>query len=187
MEHQKILNSLNEANDSKFVTREWNIVNDQSNANYDTGNEIIYNTEVLKFNICDSNDAYILVRGDIITTACSITTKVTFENRAPFTKCITKIYGTTIDDDEDLGLVIPMYSLIEHNSNYSETAGSLWFNSKNEATNFNAYIANNNNFKFFEYQAKFLGNIEADGASGILKNVTTAVPLKHLCFVCSWC
>ena len=34
MEHQKILNLLNEANSSKFVTRKWNIVNDQSNANY---------------------------------------------------------------------------------------------------------------------------------------------------------
>ena len=62
MEHQKILNSLNEANNSKFVTRKWNIVNDQSNANYDVGNEIIYNTEVLKSNLCDYNDAYILVR-----------------------------------------------------------------------------------------------------------------------------
>ena len=40
MEHQKILNSVNEANDSKFVTRKWIIVNDQSNANYDVGNEI---------------------------------------------------------------------------------------------------------------------------------------------------
>ena len=29
MEHQKILNLLNEANDSKFVIRKWNIVNDQ--------------------------------------------------------------------------------------------------------------------------------------------------------------
>ena len=26
MKHQKILNLLNEANDSKFVTRKWNIV-----------------------------------------------------------------------------------------------------------------------------------------------------------------
>ena len=34
MEHQKILHLLNEANDSKFVTRKWNIVNDQSNTNY---------------------------------------------------------------------------------------------------------------------------------------------------------
>ena len=44
MKHQKILNLLNEARDSKFVTRKWNIVNDQSNRNYDAGNEIIYNT-----------------------------------------------------------------------------------------------------------------------------------------------
>ena len=46
---------------SKFVTRNWNIVNDQSNANYRVGNEIIYGTEVLKSNICDCNYAYILL------------------------------------------------------------------------------------------------------------------------------
>ena len=34
MEHQNILNLLIEANDSKFVARKWNIVNDNSNANY---------------------------------------------------------------------------------------------------------------------------------------------------------
>ena len=51
MEHQKILELLNEANDSKFVTRKWNIINDQSNANYDVGNEIICNSEVLKSNL----------------------------------------------------------------------------------------------------------------------------------------
>ena len=39
MEQQKILNLLNEASGSKLVTRKWNIVNDQSNANYDAGNE----------------------------------------------------------------------------------------------------------------------------------------------------
>ena len=43
MEHQKILNLLNEANDSKFVTRKRNIVNDNSKANYGEGNEITYN------------------------------------------------------------------------------------------------------------------------------------------------
>ena len=51
MEHQKILNLLNEANDSKFVTRKWNIVNNKSNKNYIVGNDIIYNTEDLKSNI----------------------------------------------------------------------------------------------------------------------------------------
>ena len=38
---------------SKFVTKKWNIVNNDQNANYDVGNEIIYNTEVLKSNLCN--------------------------------------------------------------------------------------------------------------------------------------
>ena len=75
MDHQKILNSLNEANDYKIVARKWNIANDQSNANYDVGNEIICYTKVLKYSLCYYNDAYILVRGDIISTAHNIPNK----------------------------------------------------------------------------------------------------------------
>ena len=44
-------NLLNEGSDSTFATRKWNIANDQSNANYDVGNEIIYNAKVLKSNL----------------------------------------------------------------------------------------------------------------------------------------
>ena len=40
MEHQKILKLLNDANDSKFVTRKWNVVNDNSNSNYAAANDI---------------------------------------------------------------------------------------------------------------------------------------------------
>ena len=72
---------------------------------------------------------------------------------APFTKCITKIDETTIDDTEDSDLVMPMYNLIEHSSNYSETAVSFWFYFKDETINFNADIVNDNNFKSFEYKA----------------------------------
>ena len=64
MEHQKIVNILNESSNFKFVTKEWSLVNRQSSANYDAGNEIIYSTEVLKSNLCDWNDAYMLVTGD---------------------------------------------------------------------------------------------------------------------------
>ena len=124
MEHQKILNLLNEASDSKFLTKNWNIVNDQSNANYGVGYEIIHNTEVLKSNLCDYNDAYILIRGDI-TVAEASETQVSFKNCAPFTKCITKIDGTTKNEAEDLDLVMPVYNLIEYSSNYSETTGLL--------------------------------------------------------------
>ena len=51
---------------------------------------------------------------------------------------------------------MPMYNLIKHSSDYSETTGSLWFFSKDKATNVNADISNINNFKSFEYKAKFL-------------------------------
>ena len=138
MEHQKTLNLLNEKSDSKFV-------NDQSNANYDTGNEIIYNKEVLKSNLCDYNYVCIIVRGNITVTTAPAT-QGSFKFCAPFTKCITKFDGTAI--------VLPMCNLIEYSSNYSETRGILWFYSKDETTNFNAGIANNNNFKSFKYKAK---------------------------------
>ena len=76
-------------------------------------------------------------------------TQVSFKNCAPFTKCITKIDGTAIDDSKDLDLVMLMDNMIEYNLNYSETTGSLWSYSKDEATNFDVDIANNN-FKSFE-------------------------------------
>ena len=167
MEHLKILNLLNEASDPKFMTRKWNVVKSQSSTNYDVGNEIIYNTEVLKSNPCNQNDTYILVRGYIITTPHTNPTLVAFKNCAPFTKYITKIDGTTIDDAEDLGLVMLIQNLMEYSLNYSEITRSLWFYSKDQATNFNLDIENNNNFKSFEYNPKLLGN-------------TVAVLLKYL-------
>ena len=71
---------------------------------------------------------------------------------------IIKVVETTIDDAEDLDLVIPMYNLIEYSSNCSETTGSLWFYSKDEGTDFNNNIANTDTFKSFNYRAKLLGN-----------------------------
>ena len=125
MEHQKILHLLNDANDYKFVTRKWNIVSDNLNANYGIGNEIIYHAEVLKSNLCDYSDAYILVRVDITVTAAPAT-QVAFRNCAWVTKCITitKIDGATKDGAEDLDLVMSMYNLIECSSIYYETTES---------------------------------------------------------------
>ena len=125
MEHEKILNLLNKAYDFKFVTRKWSIVNDQSSKNYYVRNDTeIYNTEILKSHLGDYNDAYILVRGEITILVYPVT-QVAFKNCTPFTKYITKIDGTTIDDAEDLDLVMSMCSLIEHSSNYSDMTGSL--------------------------------------------------------------
>ena len=50
-----------------------------SKRNQDEGNQIIYNA-VLKSNLCDYKDAYILVRGDIVTAAHNNPTPVPFKN-----------------------------------------------------------------------------------------------------------
>ena len=110
----------------KFVTRKWNIVNDNSKLNRDATDEITYNLEITESNLCDYKDAYILVSGDI-TEVAAPATQVAFTNSAPFTKCIIQIDETTIDDAEDLDLVMPMHNLIQYSSYYSETTGSLWF------------------------------------------------------------
>ena len=57
-----------------------------------------------------------------------------FKNCAPFSKCIIKIEEATIDDAEELDLVMP---IIEYSSNYSETTGNLLLYSKDEESNFN--------------------------------------------------
>ena len=62
MEEQNIFNFLIEASDSKFVTRKWKFLNDQSDAKYDVWNKNIFNTEVLKSNPSNYNDGYILLR-----------------------------------------------------------------------------------------------------------------------------
>ena len=144
--------------------------------------KLIYNREVLKSNLGDFNDSYILVRGDITVTT-SPATQVSFKNCAPFTRCITKVDGITTDDAKDLDLVMPIHNLIEYSSNYSETTGILWFYSKDEATDFNNNIVNTDDFKSFKYKAKLLGNTEAqpaqNNANGILKNTAIAVLLKY--------
>ena len=116
MEHQKVLNLLNETNDSKIIARKWNIINYNSKSNYDSTNKITYNADILKSNLCHYSDAHILVRGDI-TVVGAPATQLAFKNCAPFTKCITKIDETTIDDVHNLDRVMPMHNLIEYSSN----------------------------------------------------------------------
>ena len=50
---------------------------------------------------------------------------IIIRNFVPFTDCISEI-NTKIDNAKDIGIVMPMYNLIEYSDNYSETSGSLW-------------------------------------------------------------
>lgn len=55
----------------------------------------MYSTEVLKFNLGDFSNAYMLVKGNIIVAGTPVT-QAAFKNYASFTKCTTKTDGATI-------------------------------------------------------------------------------------------
>ena len=72
MEFQKIVNFLDTTSDNKdlpkFVTKKWIEVYDQSQKNYDVNKEIRIKTSMLRSDLCDFNDAYIVVKGTITIT-----------------------------------------------------------------------------------------------------------------------
>ena len=102
MEHQKAVNLLNEASGSRFLRKKTGIspAINQRHIYYELGSDVIYYTEVLNSNLCDFNDACILVRGNIIITRRNNPTQVVFKNFAPFINCITKTDGLTLDNAE---------------------------------------------------------------------------------------
>ena len=68
MEFQKIVNFLNtnfDENLPRFITKKWVEVYDQSGGNYSVNKEIRIKTSILRSDLCDFNDAYIVVKGDI--------------------------------------------------------------------------------------------------------------------------
>ena len=70
MEYQKIINLLDNILNqlSKFKTKNWIDINDQSRAVYNNNNDIRFKTTMLKPSLCDYSDAYILVKGTITIT-----------------------------------------------------------------------------------------------------------------------
>ena len=133
MEFQRNINLLDITSDDKdlpkYVTKKWIEVYDQSEKNYSVDKEIRIKTPMLRSDLCDFSNAYIVVKGDIIVTSPNNAKRnksVTFKNNAPFINCITKINGIKIDNAEDLDVVMPMYNLLEYSKSYKKTTGSLW-------------------------------------------------------------
>ena len=137
MEYQKIANLLDTVSiqPSKFRTNNWVEINDESRGTY-TSNDIKLKTTILRPNLCDYADAYILVKGTIIIIGAENDDAakrldernkgVVLKNCAPFTKCISRINNTDADNAQDIDIVMPMYNLIEYSDNYPKTSGSLW-------------------------------------------------------------
>ena len=187
METQKIANLSGDATSesSKFATRKWYVINDQNKTDYGEGNEncatIKFETQVIKSNLCDYSDAYILVTGNITATGGDANTRVAFKNCAPFTKCITHINDEHVDNADNLDIIMPMYNLIEYSDNYWDTSGSLWQFKRDEQNMNNGNPANvtTDDSSSFKYKSSFFKPLTA-ADNGVFKDVKIAVPLKYL-------
>ena len=170
----------------QFVTKKWIEVYDQSEKNYNPNKEIRTKTSMLRSDLCDYSDAYIVVKGTITVVrpnGAKKTKIVAFENNAPFINCISKINGVKIDNAEDLDNVMPMYNLLEYNKNYKKTTDCLWNYYRDEPSN--PLSSNSQSFKYKTSIAGNTYNIGADeegcNANKVGKNETEVViPLKNL-------
>ena len=133
MELQKITNFLDTNIDDKdlprFVTKKWIEVYDQSEKNYKVSKETRTKTLMLRTDLCDFSDVYIVVKGDITLKGDADANKraknIAFKNKTPFINCISKIYGVKVDNAEDLDVVMPMHNFFKYSKNYRKTMGGL--------------------------------------------------------------
>ena len=160
MEIQKIINLLDATSDQKdlprFVTKKWIEVYDQSEKSYSVKKEIRIKTSMLRSDLCDYSNAYIIVRGDITVINPNNAKRnkaVAFKNNAPFINCISKISGIKIDNAEDLDVVMAMYNLLEHSKSYRKTTGSLWKYYRDQPSN-----PLSTNSESFKYKTSITGN-----------------------------
>ena len=115
----------------RFITKKWVEVHDQSGSaedRYKPSKQIRFKTSMLRSDLCDFSDAYIVVKGDITLEKenrrgfIDIRNRfLAFKNNATLTNCISKINNVLID----VIVVMSIYNLLEYSKNYRKTAGSL--------------------------------------------------------------
>ena len=127
--------------------------------NYNVNKEIRIKTAILRTDLCDFSDAYIVVEGNITVTERNEpkrNKRVAFKNNAPFIKCISKINGIQIDN----AIVISMYNLRQYSKNYRKTTGKLWNYYRDKPSN---HLSSNS--ESFKYKTSITGNTYNVGAS----------------------
>ena len=187
---------------SKFVTREYVRINGLSNT-YNENKSIRFKTPMLRSNLCDYSDAYILVNGTITVTALGANNgaynirdkknrPLILKSNAPFVSCITRINVELIEDTDYLDIVIPMYNLLEYSKNYRKTTGSLYNYYRDELTNDDNDNKSDNrnvvNSEAFKYKNKTTGNTynvdagaqDYDVNKNGTQKIELAIPLKYL-------
>ena len=194
MENQKIINLLDKIDtDSKhFATNKWYIVNDENHTNYgvdkNTGannpDTIKYDTRVLKPNLCDYAEAYILVDGTIRAERATViaNTRLVLKNCAPFTKCNLEINDEHVDTAENLDILMTIYNLIAYSDNYQDSSATLYQYKRDEPSEADPIDdLTSNNSDSFKYKVNLLGNPNTVAPDGISRlSVKVVVPLKYL-------
>ena len=132
MEYQKIINFLDNTPNqlSKFKTKNWIGMNDQSRGTYNINSDIRFKTTMLRSSLCDYSDAYTLAKGGITITgaghdaaarqADERNKDLTFKNCTPFINCKSKINNAEIENAKNIDIVMPMYNLRKYSDNYSK-------------------------------------------------------------------
>ena len=121
---------------------------------------------MLRSDLCDYADAYILVNGTITVAGNQPGDRqnrpLILKNNAPFVPCITRINNELIEGADDLDIVMPMYNLLEYSKNYRKTIGSLYNyyrDELNDDANLNNFADNNVvSSNSFQYKNKIIGN-----------------------------
>ena len=190
MEYRKIINLLGNIpphQAPRFVTKIWVKIYDESGGTYNVNKEVRFKTPMLRSDLCDYNEAYVVVTGKITVTNQNNTPydkELALKNNAPFFSCISKINVTLIDYADDLDIIMPMYNLLEHSKNYGKTTGSLWNYYRDEP---NSGFNNNNRDRIyysikdsesFNYKTNITGKLENN--ENKLENIEIVVPLRHL-------
>ena len=183
MKYQKIANLIEDTSNqpSKFRTKIWVEINDESRGTYNVNSQIKFKTTMLKSSLCDYSDACILVKGTIRITGAGADAAarqaderdkgVAFKNYAPFTNCISEINNTQVDNAKDIDILMPMPNLIEYSNNYAKNTGSLWQYFRDEP---NDDIEDSESFTS---KIKITGKTADDDNE---KDVEIMVPLKYL-------
>ena len=137
-----------------------------------------FKTSMVRSDLWDYSDAYIVVKGDITVTDPNINgydEKLAFENNTPFSCCILKINSALIDNVKYLDIVMPMYNLTEYSQNYLKIRGNLWNYYRDEpnsgAEGKTDYSIKDS--KSFDYKTKITRRIEGNNTEKEVKVVVS--------------
>ena len=121
-----------------------------------------------------------MVDGTIRGTGGNNNTRLALKNYAPFTKCNLEINDDHVDTAENLGIVMPMYNLIEYSDNYQDSSATLYQYKRDEPPENDAVAdLTADNLSSLKYKISLLGNpVVANNIARI--NVKVVVPLKYL-------